>query len=318
MTRLVVPMAALAFAVIAADGRPRAGTSQEAAGTMAVAVAVTGGDGRIIRGLTADQFQVRIDDQPADVVACIEGADLAISLLIDASGSMPGLLPNEVREMARTLASNLRARDVGSVGWFGARVVVGSTFGRERAVFEQAARDLERDRREPYGPSPIWDAMNATLTALQSQPARRVLVIWTDGRASGNLVPFDVVMRHALAAGVTTSFIVPGMPSPRPANARPAPPRKSSRGRPQPPEPDVVMPWERPRLLAEATGGVAAGLGLPQERPSLRLRSLIEGLQAEYILRIRPGALDGQFHPIDITVKAPEFTVRAPASVLAK
>lgn len=317
MKRLAISTLALAVGI----GAPGAslGTARQADGGMiAVAVSVAASDGRRVRGLTADQFDVRIDDRPVFVVESIEGPDLAVSLLIDASGSMPGLVAGALRELIRTVPTALRPRDVAGINWFGKSIVIGPTFGRDRSIFDQAARDLERDRREPFSPSPLWDAMNASLTTLERQPQRRALIVWSDGKATGNLVPFDVVMRHALGAGVTTSFIIPGMPSPTVGldllKARP-----SGRGRAQPLLPDdYVMPWERPRLVAEATGGLAGGLGSPREEPGKHLRRLIEGLQADYLLRVRLETPDGRLHPIDIRVKAPELSVRAPGSVLAR
>ena len=86
----------------------------------------------------------------------------------------------------------------------------------------------------------------------------------------------------------------------------------------RPPEEEIVVikPWERPRLIAEATGGTAAGFTGVRETPRSRIERLIAGLKTDYWIRIRVESSDGRLHPIDVRVKAPELTVRAPDTVL--
>jgi hypothetical protein len=314
MTRIALALALLG-AGLAAPAGEAARAAQSDPATVWVAASVTASDGRVIRGLTADQFIVEVDERPAPVVECVEGADVAVSLLVDASGSMYGLSAGDVREIARNLPALLRPRDAASLAWFGRTIATGP-FGRDWSVFEPIVRRFEDERKAFFNPSPLWDAMNTALSTLARQPQRRVLIVWTDGRVTGNLIPFDVVMRHALNAAVTTSFLVPGMPDPNFQPKRP-PPRPSGR-RGAPPEEEIVVirPWERPRLIAEATGGTAAGFSGVRETPKSRIERLITGLKTDYWIRVRVESTDGRLHPIDVRVKAPELTVRAPASVL--
>ena len=289
---------------------------QSPVGTVWVPATVTASDGRLIRGLTPDQFIVEIDEKPASVVECVEGPGFAVSVLVDASGSMYGVTADEFRAIGRGLPDVLRARDVASLNWFGHTVSTGA-FGREWRVFEPAVREFEKAQKALFSPSPVWDAMNAAITALERQSERRVLIVWTDGRVTGSVVPFDIVARHALNAGVTTLFMVPGMPPPNVKQPRPSG-RSSGRGRAAPAtaeELGLILPWERPRILAEATGGVAANFGATTDRARNRVAQLIEGLKTDYLIRVRVEAADGRLHPIDVKVKAPEHTVRAPAGV---
>ena len=313
MTRIALAVALFGAGLVEPAG-DAARVPQSDPAAVWVAVTVTASDGRVIRGLTADQFIVEIDERPAPVVECVEGPDAAVSLLVDASGSMFGLSAGDVRAIARNLPALLRPRDTASLSWFGRTIATGP-FGRDGSVFEPIVRRFEDERKAFFSPSPLWDAMNAALSALAQQPQRRVLIVWTDGRVTGNLIPFDVVMQHALNAGVTTSFLVPGMPDPNFQPKRPQPRPSGRRGAPPEDEIVVIRPWERPRLLAEATGGTAAGFTGVRETPRSRIERLIAGLKTDYWIRVRVESNDGRLHPIDVRVKAPELTVRAPASL---
>ena len=105
---------------------------------MSIPVAVAAADGRVVRGLTADQFSVRVGDDLARVVEVIEGPDLAISLLLDLSGSMQGWVFADLRNAVRELPEILRPRDLAAVNWFGSRVATDSGFARERSALSRS------------------------------------------------------------------------------------------------------------------------------------------------------------------------------------
>ena len=52
------------------------------------------------------------------------------------------------------------------------------------------------------GPSPIWDAMSRAAASLAERDGDRIVLLITDGRASGNVLGFDDALNHALAAGL--------------------------------------------------------------------------------------------------------------------
>ena len=228
MIRRAVTLAAIAMAAMTPAG-DTARVQQADPATVWVAATVTASDGRTIRGLTPDQFVVEIDEKPASVVECVEGPGFAVSVLVDASGSMYGVTLDEFRAIGRSLPGLLRASDIASLNWFGQTISAGA-FGRDWSVFEPTVKDFEKAQKALFSPSPVWDAMNTAITALERHPHRRVLIVWTDARVTGTVVPFDIVARHALNAGVTTLFMVPGMPPPDAKLPRPSPGR-SGRGR---------------------------------------------------------------------------------------
>jgi hypothetical protein len=316
MIRRALTAAAMALIAVTRAGGA-AHVHQAEPPTVWVAATVTAGDGRVIRGLTPDQFLVEVDDAPASVVECVEGPAFAVSVVVDASGSMYGVTLDEFRAIGRSLPGLLRASDIASLNWFGPGLGIG-TFSRAWSGFEPTVKEFEKAQKILFSPSPVWDAINTVITALERQSERRVLIVWTDGRVTGSVVPFDIAARHALNAGVTALFMVPHMPPPNLKLPRPAA-RNSARGRRGAPqsagELGLILPWERPRILAEMTGGVAASFSAGSERPKDRIERLIEGLKTDYLIRVKVETADGRLHPIDVKVKAPELTVRAPASV---
>jgi hypothetical protein len=64
--------------------------------------------------------------------------------------------------------------------------------------------------RLPIESSPIWDAIDLSVQALAAAPEPRVLVLMTDGRATGNRIGLDDAERKALAARVSISAVSEG------------------------------------------------------------------------------------------------------------
>jgi hypothetical protein len=62
------------------------------------------------------------------------------------------------------------------------------------------------------GPSPIWDAMDKTISLLASDNGRRAVIVMTDGMSTGNVHSVSDVVAHAKTAGVSISGIFGGTP----------------------------------------------------------------------------------------------------------
>jgi len=277
--------------------------------TTSVSVSVTSRDGRFLGELQADQFEVAIDDKPVPIVSCSEGGPITAALVIDASGSMDFM---RLESVVRDLPDVFRAGDVVSVGWFGKTIVTGQTFSHEPAPFDVAARDLAKVQRERYGPSPLWDALNAALTTLDTRAGRRGVIVVSDGRASGYVIPYDVVLRHAVTSEISVSFLVPGMPTPGAPVKRPRARGAASDEN----DPDLPKPWERPQHLAAVTGGTATASSTDVVRT--QIRRLLQGLQAEYQLTLASETHDNRLHPVRVRVKPPGITVRAPEAIVTR
>jgi hypothetical protein len=62
------------------------------------------------------------------------------------------------------------------------------------------------------GPSPIWDAIDGTISLLAADSGRRAVIVMTDGLSTGNVHGVSDVINHAKTAGVSISGVFSGNP----------------------------------------------------------------------------------------------------------
>jgi hypothetical protein len=67
---------------------------------------------------------------------------------------------------------------------------------------------LDVPDEERYGPTPLWDAVDAAVAELEPVPGRRMVILITDGLATGNRRSLQAVIDRARAADVSVSVIV--------------------------------------------------------------------------------------------------------------
>jgi von Willebrand factor type A domain len=164
--------------------------------------------------------------------AAADGRDLVVILLLDLTASMhrftykfrgsmyrnndtalpnsPTLKSNELRELVDQFAEVVRPRERFSVSTFREHVELGRDFTGDRNALRTSGRtrlDIPDRDITRYGPSPIWDALNAAVEALKPLRGRRSVVLVTDGNASGNHLGVDDVAHRAADAGVIINVI---------------------------------------------------------------------------------------------------------------
>jgi hypothetical protein len=65
---------------------------------------------------------------------------------------------------------------------------------------------------ERFGPSPLFDALDAAVSRVRNLPGPRAVVLWTDGRPTGNVLGAEEVGARAADAGVSLNVIVDEAP----------------------------------------------------------------------------------------------------------
>jgi hypothetical protein len=65
---------------------------------------------------------------------------------------------------------------------------------------------------ERFGPSPLFDALDATVSRVRHLPGKRAVVLWTDGRPTGNVLGAEEVGARAADTGVSLNVIVDETP----------------------------------------------------------------------------------------------------------
>jgi uncharacterized protein with von Willebrand factor type A (vWA) domain len=160
---------------------------------------------------------------------------LRIVLLVDTSDSMTSHLPFRrgdatlLTDAAAALSAALRPDESVSVASFGPTINV-SPAALQRDDIVPAATALSD---HTGGASPLWDALDALITALDGEGGRHAVVVVTDGRTTGNTLSFAAVLARLRQARVRVFFIC----AERPKQA------------------SVADPSVRLREIATATGG---------------------------------------------------------------
>jgi hypothetical protein len=132
---------------------------------------------------------------------------LTVLLVVDVSASMSRHVEPPSRLEIVTDAF-LAALAPGDRAWFGrvaGSVAFTGMFERASTYLDDQVEVFATTAADRYGPSPLWDALDAAVGKLEGQAGRRAVIVWTDGRASGNQVGLREVVARAQRAGVAIS-----------------------------------------------------------------------------------------------------------------
>jgi Ca-activated chloride channel family protein len=187
----------LSVALLAA---PAAAHAQFAATTELVEVYVTVVDGRgqPVDGLRREQFTVFDDGAPRPVEAFTAGEfPLTVAVAVDRSWSMAGARLDAARFGALKLVQALRPDDQLMALAIGSRVETVGALGTSRELIASAL-----GRLDPWGTSPIGDAVTQAIDAIAAGRGRRALVLLTDGEERYSEQERSVVLDRVRRADV--------------------------------------------------------------------------------------------------------------------
>ncbi len=254
---------------------------------------------RLVPDLKQDDFVVTDNgiEQPITFFSN-EITPFSAVVMLDRSGSMVDHVIT-IRDAAMAFVVRLLPDDQARIGSFGD--VPGNTVMMNPPEFTSNKDDLIAALQTPPGVggnSPVWLAINQSVTALTEQVARRVVVIFSDGRnqpAPGQIplnlkdlvdrVRLTNVMVYALAfADVERRKVIP-------------------------PDPDL-------RRLADDSGGGYFEVTSAERLGPLFTR-VAEELHHQYWLGYAPPLRDGKVHRIAVKVKRPGMIARARQTYVA-
>jgi VWFA-related protein len=148
-----------------------------------------------------------------------------------------------------------------------------------------------RDELWPAGGTPLWNALDAAMTALASESGRRVVLAITDGKNGctfPHCVKADQVEKRAVREGFMLYAI--GM---------------DGLGL----EGEIVQ-------VSEETGGGHFALPVGADLTETFAR-VAEELRRQYVIGFTPAELDDKLHRLDVRVQRAGMTVRARRNYLA-
>lgn len=280
--------------------------------TVPVYVTVSDEAGNLVPDLTAEDFEIYDNGKLQKITLFESGVQpITVVLMLDRSGSMLNSF-RLVRSAAEQFVSLLLPGDKARVGSFANRIQL------DPRDFTSSQRDLieilRTELQEP-GPTPLWNAVNVAITALQHQAGRRVVLVFTDGvdrPMNSRSISLNEVMRNAEAHDVMVFTVGLAGRSTLPARGRRG--GSSPRGPGQQPEfekPDAGLP-----RVALATGGGYFELTSANNLSATFARVANE-LHRQYALAFTPHTFDGKTHRLEVKLRRAGLKARARRSYVA-
>jgi Ca-activated chloride channel family protein len=250
--------------------------------------------GRLVPDLTQADFEVTDNLKPAEITNFVaEVLPIAVVVALDLSGSMVNDI-DLAKDGAEAFMLRLLPHDRARVVGFDDVVRFGPDFTNDR---DKLIRYIQKDMMFGNG-TRLWDALYESIGALKQEPARKVVVVLSDGddttsRNSGS----DDVLASAQADDVMIYTV--GLRT-----------RYGPRGAMQEGRPDRNL-----KKISEHTGGGFFELSRSTEL-NATFSKVADELHRQYLIAITAQS-DGKPHTIGVRVKRPGMTVRARRTYVA-
>lgn len=306
---------------IAAQGpTPQGPVLRVGAPTVAVYVTVSDETGALVGDLQRDDFEVYDNGRRQPLTLFDNGVQpITVVLMLDRSGSMYSNF-RLVRSAAEQFVAQLLPGDRARIGSFANRIQVDP---RDFTGSQHDLIEILRTELQEPGPTPLWNAVNVGITALQHQEGRRVVLVFTDGvdrPLNSHSLTLAEVMKNAEAQDVMVFAVgLAGRsdgPGRGPGRLGPSVgPMGAPGGIGQPPEfekPDAGLP-----RIALATGGGYFEL-TSANNLSATFTKVANELHRQYSLAFAPEKFDGRTHRLEVKLRRPGLKVRARKTYVAR
>ena len=287
-----ITIAAIAVALAWTTGRAQQQpTFRAGAQTVPIYATVLDSNGRLVPDLEQEHFEILDNGKPVTInIFKSDVQPITVVVMLDTSGSMTMNL-DLLKIAAEQFVLRLLPEDRAKIGSFSDLIRISPKFTNNR---DDLVRVLREDIR--FGnPTRLWDAIDESMSTLETEAGRRVVLVFTDGAdsVSKNRSFADVLNRAR-----TGEFMIYAIGL-----------QSQMQGM-------VTKPDSNLRKLAEETGGGYFELKRTQDLNATFTR-VADELHRQYVLGFTPAALDGKVHKLDVKVKTPGMTVRARKSYAA-
>ena len=293
------PVRALLLTGCAAAALAVSASAQIRVGTLTVPLYVTVTDQtkRLVPDLQREDFEI-YDNGKLQQLTNFDNqvTPITVVVMLDTSGSMT-LALDLVKQAAEEFLIRMLPADRGKVGAFNDKIEVkpepGLAFSNNRDQLIRYLNDLD------FGyPTRLYDAVDYSITQLEPEDGRKVVLVFTDGEDTASKVGAGAVNERARAQEVMVYSV--GL------------------------ENDYLMGQQRVRTspdrglrrLSDETGG---GFFLLKKKDELgpTFTRIAQELHSQYVMGFTPETLDGKVHKLEVRVKKPGMTARARRSYVA-
>jgi VWFA-related protein len=275
--------------------------TQDGPARVVVRMAVENANGVAVTGLQESAFSISVDGRPHPIVSVTaDDEPLAAIVMIDRSRSMR-LHLREADAAFKVFTGALSPGDRVRLASFADEITFAAAFTTDRTALRSSRRyPVVLHPRQTTGGSPLWDAIHDSVELLAREEGRRAVVVYSDGRSTGNWHSLAETAEFALAHGVSINVVA----------------LYADRGLRQ--NADVmamVKPTVNLEKLATYTGGALVnGREVPHE--AAQFEAMASRLRGGYRLSFDTPFVDGRAHQLDIAVHA-ALQVRAPRAFRA-
>jgi hypothetical protein len=136
-----------------------------------------------------------------------------VVLLLDVSASvsrLPMFIETRFVQVFNAFARGLKSGDRAGVAIIARRFQSSALVSDARDLPAVARRLLQVPDADRVGPSPIWDAIENAITLVESSDGRLAIVLFSDGKSTGNVRGLQEVTAHARQARVSINAVIEG------------------------------------------------------------------------------------------------------------
>jgi Ca-activated chloride channel family protein len=277
---------------------------------------VTDRDGRLALDLTRNDFEVRDNGKLQNLTYfSSEIQPITIVVMLDRSGSMEENFAL-VRTASEHFIDKLLPADKARIGNFSGQILI---MPPEFTSDQRELRDVLRWTMQDIGPSPVWTAVDRSITALLKEQGRRVILLFSDGHDAPRPSQIRTELRDIVRRSEIDEIMVYAIGLADTDDSIGAWAFHNGVGQIQigRRKPKVVKPDKGLRILAEQSGGGYFELTWSQDIPAVFSR-VADELHRQYVLAFTPTQLDGQIHSLQVKVRRSGLTARARKSYVAE
>jgi Ca-activated chloride channel homolog len=256
-----------------------------------IEVAVVDGSGKPLTNLKESDFRIQDDGETARIVSFKPalGEPMAVSILVDASGSMGPYIQSVAKAASSFVQSVVREQD---------QVALYSIHGvprRQVPLTTDSARIIEAfSSLKAEGETALWDAIHFSLRELKDAGQRRAIVLLSDGEDTDSVTGWAEIVREVQHAGVPLYIIAFG------------------------PEGQGGRHADRLRYLASQTGGFVVDASTGDLAQAYRRIEM--DIRARYAIEyeVFGPVSSSRWRTVKVSVQSPRWTARSIRGYVSK